>query len=70
MMCIFSYWTILQRRVNRVVSSDLMKGLAAPDGLHGYTGLEFGTVGSALGQLLRRRLRLPWQTRVEAVHRP
>ncbi len=25
-----------------------MEGLAAANGLHGYTGLEFGTVGSVL----------------------
>lgn len=31
---------------NGVVSSDYLEGVAGDDGLHGHTGLEFGTVGS------------------------
>jgi hypothetical protein len=30
-----------------MVRSDLLKGLAAGNGLHGHTGLELGAVGSA-----------------------
>ena len=35
--------------------------LAATDRLHGDPGLELGTVGAALAQFLRRRLRLRWE---------
>ena len=42
--------------MNGVVGSDLLEGLATGNGFHGYTGLELGTVGSALP--LRGRLRL------------
>ena len=36
-------------RVIGVVGSDLLEGPATGNGFHGYTGLELGTVGSALG---------------------
>jgi len=52
------------RNPNGVVSSDLLEGLAVVDGPKGD---EFGTVGSALGQGLRRRLRQRWVPRFGAV---
>ena len=52
-----------------VVSSDLLDRLAANDRLHGDPGLELGTVGAALAQFLRRRLRLRWEPLSGAVPR-
>jgi hypothetical protein len=45
------------RNANGVVSRELLEGIAAADGIYGPMGLEFGSVGSALVQLLRSRLR-------------
>ncbi len=56
-------------RLNGVVDNDLLDRLAATDRLHGDLGLELGTVGSALAELLRKRLRLRWVPRSEAVPR-
>ena len=42
---------------NGVVSSVHLEGIAAVDGISGYPSIGFGTVGAALGQLLRSRLR-------------
>jgi hypothetical protein len=39
-----------------VIGGDLLDCHAATDRLHGDSGLELGTVGAALAQLLRRRL--------------
>jgi hypothetical protein len=55
------------RKPNGVVSSDLLEGHAVDDGFYGPMGLEFGTVGSAIGQLLRTGLRQRWVPRFGAV---
>ena len=44
-----------------MVGGDFLDRLAATDRLHGDPGLELGTVGAALAQFLRRRLRLRWE---------
>ena len=45
-------------RPHGMVGSDHLDRLAATDRFHGDPGLELWTVGAALAQLLRRRLRL------------
>jgi hypothetical protein len=52
-----------------MVGGDLLDRLAATDRFHGDPGLELGTVGAALTQLLRRRLRLRWEPLSGAVPR-
>ena len=43
--------------MNGMVGGDLLDRLAATNRFHGDPGLELGTVGAALTQLLRRSLR-------------
>jgi hypothetical protein len=52
---------------NGVVSRDRLGGLVVVDGIYGPMGLEFGTMGSALGQLMRSRLCQGWVPRFGAV---
>ena len=54
---------------NGVVSSDRLEGHAVVDGIYGPTGLAFGNVGAARGQLLRSRLRQRREQRFVAVPR-
>jgi|LakMenE18May11ns_1017448.scaffolds.fasta_scaffold9932615_2 hypothetical protein len=62
-------WCAALGNSNRVVSSDRLEGHAAADGIYGHTGLAFETVGAALGQFLRSRLRQWWVSRFGAVLR-
>jgi len=56
-------------RVDGMIGSDHLDRLAATNRLHSDSGLELGTVGAALAQLLRRRLRLRWEPLSGAVPR-
>lgn len=55
------------RKPNGVGSSKHLEGHAAADGIYGHTGLAFGSVVSALGQLMRSRLCQAWVPRFGAV---
>jgi len=62
-------WCAALRNPIGVVSSELLEGIADADGFYGPTGLAFGTVGAALGQLLGSRLRQRREQRFGAVPR-
>jgi len=53
-----------------MVGADFLDRLAATDRFHGDPGPELGTVGAALAQLLRRKLRLRRELLSGAVPRP
>lgn len=55
------------RNANGVVSSDRLEGHEVVNCIYGPTGLAFGTVGAALGQLLGSRLRQRREQRFGAV---
>jgi hypothetical protein len=55
--------------VDGVLRGDLLDRFSDTDRLHGDPGLELGTMGVALAQLLPRRLRLRWEPLSEAVPR-
>ena len=57
------------RNAKGVVSSDRLESHAGADGFYCHTGLEFGTMGSELGQFLRSRLRQRRKQRFGAVPR-
>lgn len=60
-------WVAALRNANGVVSSEFLEGHAAAAGIYGHTGLAFGSVGSALAQLMRSRLCQGWVPRFGAV---
>jgi len=53
-------WCTALGNSNGLVTSALLESHAAVDFFFGHTSLEFGTVGSGFGQLLRSRLHTRW----------